>query len=124
MTTKIINDAESMARQQLLLTWLETIASDLAIRAGGELRHGHSACAMNMAIDVTRLRNIAQKVRARLVDISELTLADVQADEPPAPLVDLTEWLRGKLGHYFPYMASEHWQAIAFVLRPFRRVRP
>jgi hypothetical protein len=45
----------------------------------------------------------------------------MSADEPPAPLVDLTDWLRTKLGHYFPHMPSQNWQALAFVLRPFRR---
>ena len=105
-----------------LIEWAEGAIERCSQQAGVQAAQGFPSNA-EAYIGLSReYRAIAVWARVRLVDLSELTLADVQADDdPPAPLVDLTAWLRNKLERHFPHMRPELWQALAAVLRPFRR---
>ena len=112
-----------------LIEWGEQGYLYYSKAADSERMHIRVRNAIDCDVAAVQYRHIAQRARDRLVD-----LADVQdkhdrlvsagvllPDEPPAPLVDLTAWLRNKLERHFPHMRPELWQALAAVLRPFRR---
>jgi hypothetical protein len=61
---------------------------------------------------------IAQEYREIAVRVRAMLTAD---DAPPSATLALTDWLRTRLGRDFPNMPAELWQALATVLRPFRR---
>lgn len=67
----VISDPDSLARQQRLLVWLERQAANLSILAGGALVHGASKQAWAHSAESRRLREIARRVRERLVDLDE-----------------------------------------------------
>lgn len=105
-----------------LIEWAEAAIARHTYAASQQQQQGFPSNAEAYIAVAREYRAVAVWARCRLVDISELALDDVElADAPPAPLVDLTDWLRGKLGRYFPHMRPELWQALAAVLRPFRR---
>jgi len=100
-----------------LIEWAES-AIERHSRAAIEQTNLGFASNAESYIGVAReYRAIAVWARCRLADLSDPDTADA----PPAPLVDLTEWLKGRLGRHFPNMQPELWQALAAVLRPFRR---
>lgn len=103
-----------------LVAWAEREQADLLEMAEDSRQKGHRKNAASLTAEAGRYIWIADYARSRLVDLSDLTQADVQADEPPAPLVDLTDWLRGKLGRYFPRVPVTIWQGIATVLHSWR----
>ena len=105
-----------------LIEWADQAEARFIKQACGQVRLGFASNAEAYTGLAGEYREIAERARARLVDLSELTIADVQAaDEPPSTLVELTDWLRNKLSRDFPLMRPELWQALACVLRPFRR---
>lgn len=97
---------------------------------------------MNMIADaesaqaqVKRFRVGIDRLRVRLVQLSGLTLADVEppamvepqsvglADacaaesEPPHQLVSFVGWLRALVGHLLPWVSAETWQTCASLMQ-------
>jgi hypothetical protein len=105
-----------------LIEWADNGCLYYSKAADSERIHSRTREAMDCDVRAVQYRHTAQWARGRLMDIVELTLDGVEPDDaPPAPLVDLTAWLKGKLERHFPHMRPELWQALAAVLRPFRR---
>ena len=105
-----------------LVEWAEAAIARHTYAASQQQQVGFASNAEAYIAVAREYRAIAVWARCRLVDISELALDDVDlADAPPAPLVDLTAWLKVKLQADFPLMREDLWQALAYVLRPFRR---
>ena len=100
-----------------LIAWAEAAIERFNEKARDQAAQGFASNAEAYIAVAREYRAVAVYARVRLVDISEPDLDDA----PPAPLVDLTEWLKGKLGADFPLMREDLWQALAYVLRPFRR---
>ena len=100
-----------------LIAWAEGAIERFSEKAGDQAAQGFASNAEAYIAVAREYRAIAVWARCRLVDLSDPDLDDA----PPAPLVDLTEWLKGKLGADFPLMRDDLWKALATVLRPFRR---
>ena len=105
-----------------LLAWAENGHRYYSLAADSERKNSRPREAMLCDMRAVAYRHCAHRARARLIQIAEATMSGVlPEDEPPAPLVDLTAWLRTRLERHFPLMRPELWQALAAVLRPFRR---
>ena len=100
-----------------LIEWAESAIERFSEKAGDQAAQGFKSNAEAYAGLAREYRVIAVWARCRLVDLSEPDTDDA----PPAPLVDLTDWLKRKIGADFPLMREDLWQALAYVLRPFRR---
>jgi len=100
-----------------LIAWAEAAISRHTYAASQQQQQGLPSNAAAYVSLAREYRAIAVWARCRLSDLSDPDMADA----PPAPLVDLTEWLSTKLARHFPLMPSELWQSLAYVLRPFRR---
>ena len=92
-----------------LIEWAEGAVDRFTRAAGEQVQQGFSSNAEAYHVLAHEYREIAERAR------------QLQDDAPPDPLVDLTAWLRNKLERHFPHMRPELWQALAAVLRPFRR---
>jgi hypothetical protein len=130
VTTQIINDAASLQRLGMLAEQMTKWEFELAAIGEDYQARGDVYGAVHYRTRAARCGRVAGKARDTLVRLSGLTESDVQpaglADlmsepEPPSTLVGLTDWLRGKLGRWFPHMPSEIWQGVALVLHHHRR---
>lgn len=109
-----------------LIEWAEHLAGKSSDIAEQMAANGCTYYADKANAEASTYVRAAQWATTRLADHYGLSLDDaeqlaaINADEPPVPLVDLTAWLREKLGRYFPAMPVQLWQGIALVLHSWR----
>ncbi len=77
-----ITDVHSVARLMLLEAHLERVADDLSLRTRAELAHGSRDRAFWFAQERSRLQCVAQRVRERVIDATDLALADFDDGGP------------------------------------------
>lgn len=146
MTTQVDYDSPAVWAPKLI-AWAERERRYCYEEAQSSRRRGNPKTAASYLATADELALIADRARVRLVDMSELTLADLDdAAEPPAPrpahvctegcgflpceppgppaqLPDLGGWLRARLGRWFPSVPTAVWAGIAVVLHHHRGPR-
>lgn len=121
----------------LLVKWATQGRDHYLAAAEAQRKLGHKSNAAAYVAKAGEFVWIADYGRARLVDISDLSADDAEQlaaiqvktdnlvaagvllpddDEPPKPLVDLTAWLRGRLGGRMWWVSAEVWQTVGMLL--------
>lgn len=122
MTITTATYDEPVVWAPLLIDWAEQKAADYSCCANDLRRDGCPNNAADHDAVAAEYRAISFRACQRLLVASDNKLAEVNGltaqinDEPPRPLVDLTAWLCGKVGHWLPWVTSETWQTIGMLL--------
>ena len=145
MTGDAIADPASIERQRQMLAAFEASAAEWQAKADRYRQMRAPACRIETALTIAYdAQQAADRIRLRLVAISGYTLGDVAVsgpvtmvqaptlvpasqsvalaeacqttDEPPGKIVELTDWLRSRLGGILTWVDAETWQRIAFLL--------
>lgn len=97
-----------------LIAWAEREQRDLLELADDSRQKGHPKNAASLKAEAGKFVWVADWARTRLVDLSELSLADI--DEPPSTLVAFSGWLRRFCGRLLPWVTAETWQTCAAMI--------